>query len=95
MDLNKSLKKVIDTGNVCSGTKQSCKAIGSGNVKLIILSSNCPKETVTFASESKTPIHSFQGNNSVLGAACGKPFPISVITVLDAGKSDILSVKTK
>ena len=26
-------------------------------------------------------------------AACGKPFPVSIIAILDGGKSDILSLK--
>ena len=41
----------------------------------------------------KTAVHSFKGNNSVLGAACGKPFPISMVAILKEGKSDVLSLK--
>jgi large subunit ribosomal protein L30e len=95
MDLNKSLRLAIDTGKVSVGSKQSCKAINSGSAKLIILASNCPKETISVAENGKTPVYSFDGNNSVLGAACGKPFPISAISILDGGKSDILNLKGK
>ncbi|GIR27370.1 MAG: hypothetical protein CM15mP42_03200 [Methanobacteriota archaeon] len=38
-------------------------------------------------------MYSFNGNNSVLGAACGKPFPVSAIAILDGGKSDVLNLK--
>ena len=93
MDLNKSLKLAIDTGKVSVGSKQSCKAINSGSAKLVILASNCPKETTDIAKNGKNPVYSFDGNNSVLGAACGKPFPISAIAILDGGKSDILNLK--
>ena len=93
MDLNKALRLAIDTGKVHLGSKQSSKAADSGNAKLIILASNCPEETVNLVKGGKTPIHSFSGNNSVLGAACGKPFPISVVAILDGGKSNVLSLK--
>ena len=93
MDLNKSLRLAIDTGKVSVGANQSSKAIISGSAKLVIISSNCPDETVSAAKKGETPVYSFKGNNSVLGAACGKPFPVSIIAILDGGKSDILSLK--
>ena len=93
MDLNKSLRVAIDTGNVFVGSKQACKAIDSGTAKLIILASNCPKGTVDVADGGKIPVYSFDGNNAVLGAACGKPFPVSAIAIVDGGKSDVLNLK--
>ena len=93
MDLNKALRLAINTGKVLLGSKQSSKAADSGNAKLIILASNCPEETVNFVKGGKTPVHSFSENNSVLGAACGKPFPISAVAILDGGKSDVLTLK--
>ena len=93
MDLNKSLRVAIDTGNVFVGSKQACKAIDSGTAKLIILASNCPKDTVDVANGGKIPVYSFDGNNAVLGAACGKPFPVSAIAIVDGGKSDVLNLK--
>ena len=93
MDLNKALRLAIDTGDVHLGSKQASRAEDSESAKLIILASNCPKGTVDFVKGGKIPVHSFSGNNSVLGAACGKPFPISVVAILDGGKSDVLTLK--
>ena len=93
MDLNKALRLAIDTGKVHLGSKQSSRDADSGSAKLIILAANCPEETVNFVKDGKTPVHSFSGNNSALGAACGKPFPVSVVAILDGGKSDVLSLK--
>ena len=93
MDLNKSLRLAIDTGKVSVGANQSSKAITSGSAKLVILSSNCPEETVAVTKNGDTPVYSFSENNAVLGAACGKPFPVSIIAILDGGKSDILNLK--
>ena len=93
MDINKALRSAIDTGKVHVGVKQSCKAADSESAKLIIVASNCPKESAEQLKESKSPVRSFSGNNATLGAACGKPFPVSAIAILDSGKSDILSLK--
>ncbi len=40
---------------------------------------------------AKTPVHHFVGTNNDLGTACGKYFRVGVMTVLDAGDSDILT----
>jgi large subunit ribosomal protein L30e len=94
MDLNKSLRLAIETGKVCMGSNEAQKAINAGSAKLIILSSNCPEDSVKMAKESEAPVHSFKGNNAVLGAACGRPFPVSTVTIIDGGKSDVLTLKT-
>lgn len=39
---------------------------------------------------AKTNVHHFTGNNVDLGTACGKLFRTSVMSILDAGDSDIL-----
>ena len=93
MDINKALRSAIDTGSVRVGTRESCKAAGSGTAKLIIISSNCPEVAAKQVKDSKTPVHSFDGNNATLGAACGKPFPVSAVAILDGGKSDVLTLK--
>ena len=93
MDINKALRSAIDNGKVQVGTRESCKAAGAGTAKLIIISSNCPEEAASQVKESKTPVHSFSGNNAALGAACGKPFPVSAVAILDGGKSNVLSLK--
>ncbi|MBJ35723.1 MAG: 50S ribosomal protein L30e [Euryarchaeota archaeon] len=93
MDLNKSLRLAIESGKVSVGANESIKAITSGSAKLVILSSNCLEETAAAAKKGDAPVHSFNGNNSVLGAACGKPFPVSILAILDGGKSDILNLK--
>ena len=49
MDINKALRDAIDTGKVFVGANESTKAITSGSAKLVILSSNCPDETVAKA----------------------------------------------
>ncbi|CAG8738236.1 3266_t:CDS:2 [Gigaspora margarita] len=44
-----------------------------------------------YAMLSKTSVHHYAGNNIDLGTACGKYFRVGVLSITDAGDSDILS----
>ena len=62
--------------------------------KLVLISSNCPplrkSEVEYYAMLGKANVHHYVGNNIALGTACGKMYRTSMITVTDAGDSDIL-----
>ncbi|KAI1963476.1 60S ribosomal protein L30 [Ophidiomyces ophidiicola] len=77
------------------GTKSTLKTLRSGKAKLILIAANCPplrkSELEYMAMLAKCPVHHFGGNNIELGTACGKLYRCSVLTILDAGDSDILS----
>lgn len=93
MDINKALKTAVTKGKVIFGFDQTLKALKSGKAKLIIVSSNCPDEHRSMIGEhKKVPLHRFSGTNIDLGSACGKPFSISVLSVLDPGDSEILAL---
>ena len=63
--------------------------------KLVIISNNCPavrkSEIEYYAMLSKTGVHHYSGNNVDLGTACGKLHRVSVLTITDAGDSDIVT----
>jgi large subunit ribosomal protein L30e len=40
---------------------------------------------------SKTAVHHYSGNNIDLGTACGKYFRVGVVSITDAGDSDLLA----
>ena len=97
MDINKALKTAVTTGKVLFGYEQTMKACKTGKAKLVIVSSNCPDKHVgTIEKYKGVPIHRFSGTNIELGSACGKPFSVSVLSILSAGESEILALgKTK
>ena len=96
MDINKALKTAVTKGKVIFGFEQTIKALKSGKAKLIIVSSNCPdKHLSVIGKHKKVPLHKFSGTNIDLGSACGKPFSVSVLSVLDAGDSEILTLGKK
>ena len=90
MDINKELRLAISTGKVHFGLEQTRKAIEAKKAKLIIVSSNCPDKGLRRM--RKVRIYKFNGTNPELGAACGKPFSISTLAILNPGQSSILSL---
>ncbi len=93
MNIERSLKLLMETGKVYLGVEQAKKAVENGEAKLLIVASNCPEEAFREKTYKKVPILHFKGTNVELGAASGKPFTVSVITVVDPGESDIMSGK--
>lgn len=90
VDMNKALRNVLSTGKVLIGTKQTIDAVKNKKAKGVVVSSSCPQQTLNKI--KGIPIIRFPESSVELGSACGKPFPIMVMAILDAGESDILSL---
>ncbi len=96
IDIDKAITTAVKTGKVVFGssiTKQNAK---EGKGKMIVLASNCPKKTreeiEQLSKVSAIPVVIFRGSALDLGGICGKPFPVSALTVREAGDSDILKL---
>lgn len=70
------------------------KNIRKARAKLVVISNNMPtlrkSEIEYYAMLSKTLVHHYNGNNLELGTACGKTYAVGVMSITDAGDSDIL-----
>ncbi len=89
-DISKVLRSALATGKVQIGGRQTRDAVKNGKAQVVVVSSNCPEETLN---EIKgVPVIKYQGNGVDLGVACGKPFSIAALAVLEPGESDILSL---
>ena len=93
MDLNRELRSAINTGNVWLGANQCREAVAAGKARLVLLACNCPTAVVEEIERGEVPTYHFDGTNSDLGVACGKPFGISAVTILDGGSSEILGLR--
>ena len=94
MDINKALRTAVSTGQVTFGINEAKKALKTGQAKLMIICSNCPQRFVDNLSKNKkASTYNFSGTNIELGSSCGKPFPISVLTIIKPGKSNIMQLK--
>jgi len=94
MDFNASLRRAIKTGNVILGQHETQKSIKEGKAQIVVVAQNCPEKFRTqLKSYQNLFIHIFEGSSVALGKACGKPFMVSTLAVVDPGESDILSLK--
>jgi large subunit ribosomal protein L30e len=88
IDVSRALKSAVDTGTVRFGLRSVRLAARAGKARLIVLASNCPEELTGVTAK----VFQFPGTNAELGAACGKPFSVAALAVIDPGDSNILSV---
>ena len=86
----------MSSGDLLFGQNQARNACESGDAKIIILAANCPEEYVTSISTAYPNILIYRTSmvNRELGAACGKPFSVSTIAIVDVGKSTLMSLKS-
>jgi len=97
MEVSRKVAQAMATGKVIMGTDKSLKALKKGQAKLVIVSSNCARdklEDVKYYSKlANIQLHVFNGDSTSLGLACGKPFSVDMLAVLDQGSSNILSIE--
>lgn len=96
MDIVKELKAAVNTGKVETGYRVALKLISKKKAKALVLASNAPEEVsakIRSAAGTEIPVYTFQGSSWDLGGLCGKPFPVSTVSILDPGESSILKPK--
>ena len=97
--VNARLQLVMRSGKAVLGYKTTIKTLRAAKSKMVIISSNCPpirkSEIEYYAMLAKCQVHHYTGNNSDLGTACGKYFRVSMLSVTDAGDSDITRIVTE
>jgi large subunit ribosomal protein L30e len=95
MDLNHALKVALETGKVRLGLAETVEAAAAKKARLVIVSRTCPDAKLREQrAVGKIPVYHFDGTAVDLGQACGKPFPISAMAILDPGSSAILTLET-
>ena len=95
MDLAHALKVALETGKVRIGLAETLDAATSKKARLLIVSKTCPDPTLSKERViGKIPVYHYEGTAVDLGQACGRPFPISAMAILDPGSSAILTLET-
>jgi len=94
MDIARQLKQGINTGKLVFGQRQTSSHCSKGDAKLVLVAANCPESFINNLRNShpSVPIHQVTMVNRQLGAACGKPFPVSSLCILDEGQSELLQL---
>ena len=93
IEANKEIRRAVDTGKTLMGVRESEKNILSGKSKLVIMSENIPQDVYerieSLCKTSEIALYKYKGTSISLGSVCGKPFPIAVMSIEDAGKSKV------
>lgn len=92
IDLNKALRKTIRSGKVLVGSNVSRDAVKNNSDTTVVLAANCPAHVRAEIQDSNTAIIEYPGMGIDLGIACGKPFNIAALTILDPGDSGIMAI---
>ncbi|MDD3934184.1 50S ribosomal protein L30e [Methanoculleus sp. UBA303] len=91
MDFNASLRKAVKTGTVFLGQNKTRECIEEGKAKLVVVAKNSPESVKTLVNETDIPVFVYDGSSVQLGKACGRPYVVSTLAVVEPGESDILN----
>lgn len=96
IDIDKSIAAAAKTGKTSYGANSALQNAKTGRAKLIILAANCPKtlreDVEYYCKLSNVPLLIYKGSSLDLAAVCGKPFPVSALSIREPGDSEILEL---
>ena len=94
MDVDRSIRVAVDTGDVTLGSEKSIQSLKLGKGQLVIVAANTPKDIVEdveyYTNLSDIPSYTYEDSSVELGSVCGKPFTVATLIVNDPGDSTIL-----
>jgi len=87
-----AIRLTVESGKVDFGARRGMKT----DAKLYVIAQNTPErirvDVRKQAKEKNIPLVEFRGSTMQLGAVCGKPFPVSVLSVYEEGTSNIMNL---
>lgn len=92
INIDRALRSSIRTGKVVLGSNLTVEAGASGKAKLVINAIDCPEEVATELRKAEVPVYNYSGRGKDLGAACGKPFSVAALAVIEPGDSEIMAL---
>src|SRR5580658_1570331 len=94
-DLNNNIRLAVDSGKAAFGVNKASQSILTSKAKIIIVASKNKGDRLSdilhLAKLSNIRVEIFEGTPMDLGVVCGKPFSVSVLSILDPGNSKILN----
>ncbi len=93
-DLTNDLRLAIDTGVVSFGHRSVTRSISSNSATAVVVAVKGKREIIEDITHMCTiagiRLIRFKGNSMELGSACGKPYSVNSLAILEAGNSNIL-----
>ena len=94
-DINNDLRLVIDTGKYTIGNREVLRSITNSNAKIVVLAMKGEKNIVDdilhICKVADIRVILYKGNSLELGALCGKPYAVNVMSITEPGNSNILN----
>ncbi|MCL5412428.1 MAG: 50S ribosomal protein L30e [Candidatus Marsarchaeota archaeon] len=96
-DLAGDIRLAVDSGKTALGFNSAIDSIRNSTAKLVIVASSGDQDSIReilhTAKIANVNVVKFEGNPVNLGAVCGKPFSVSVLSIIEPGNSSILETK--
>lgn len=93
-DLANDIRLAVDSGEVAVGLNKAIDTVKEHTSKTIVIATTNKKETIEdvnhIAKIANVRVLKFNGTSMDLGAVCGKPFSVSVLSIIKPGNSNIL-----
>ena len=94
-DLANDIRLAVDSGETALGINKVIDSIKGNTAKLIIAASinktEALQDVMHLAKISDLSVITFEGNSLELGAICGKPFSVAVLSIIKPGNSSLLN----
>ncbi|MBD3210346.1 50S ribosomal protein L30e [Candidatus Micrarchaeota archaeon] len=94
-----AVRLAVESGQVDFGARTGLVSSMLGKAKGFVVADNTPKvirdKVMDYAGKSDIPVVEFEGSSMELGSVCGRPFPVSVLSIYDEGTSNILKLAKK
>jgi large subunit ribosomal protein L30e len=92
INIDRALRSSIKTGKVVLGSNRTVEIGSSGQAKLVICATDCPTDVRMQLESMDVPVYGFEGMGKDLGSACGKPFSVATLAVIEPGDSEIMAL---
>jgi large subunit ribosomal protein L30e len=93
INIDRALRSCIRTGKVMLGSNSTVEAGLGGQAKLIVFAVDCPAEVKAQLDTMDIPVYGYQGMGKDLGSACGKPFSVAALAIIEPGDSEIMALQ--
>ncbi len=93
-DLASDIRLAVDSGTAALGLNKVMDSLKNSSAKLIVAAkvnkAENLRDVIHMAKIGGVKVLIFPGNSMELGAVCGKPYSVSVLSVAEQGNSKIL-----
>ncbi len=86
----------MKTGSVVLGQNTVEKILAENKAQLVIVAKNAPAKVREILGKAENvSVYEFNGSSRQLGKECGRDHMVSILAVIEAGESDILTLKSE